>query len=263
MMLSGPLDHWAYQIDAADGVAHVPVRGSIGVEPPLECMLPPYRAWCGADHLAAVLAACEQDERCGAVVLWIDSPGGLAEALPRVLERLASLRAAKPVFAYAAEMAASAAYWIAASCDRLWCASAFAQVGSIGTIFGVLDTSRNLEMHGLAMHYVTDAEHKTLGAPGAPFTDAHRADLERKLGVLTGAFAAALSESRGISAELIAELAGRTVFAEEAVAMGLADAIVPRAEVHARALAEAAAMVGAEADAEAEAQEKQRTAPSV
>src|SRR5690606_34932160 len=113
---------------------------------------PYYIPWLDAEHTRELLLACLVDDRCRAVVLEIDSPGGQCYAVPRVLEAMDALCEAKPVIAYAAESILSALYWIAGRAHRVWCASELSRVGAIGTIFNVLDNSDNFARNGLTMH---------------------------------------------------------------------------------------------------------------
>lgn len=84
------------------------------------------------------------------VLLVIDSPGGDVAGLEAAVERMRAAKAAsgKRVVVYVDEMAASAAYWIAAAIGDEIVAPQSARVGSIGCIGAVVDESEAERMAG-------------------------------------------------------------------------------------------------------------------
>ncbi len=245
------LDSWSHTVEEHDGIVYFSMRGPLCVDPPEEAMHPYYQPWIDADEAANLLSACRVDDRCLGVVPIFDSPGGQCYAVPRVIEAMDALCAVKPVFAYAAESMLSAAYWIGARAHRVWCASELSQVGSIGTIFKVLDNSEHFAKLGLAAHALTDAPLKSMGVDGVAVSEEHLIEYHRQIELMSELFLRHLGQSRGITPEIAKSLGGRAVHAVEAVSMGLADAIVPRLSLHERAVAEMTAMYeasGAEQD---------------
>lgn len=84
------------------------------------------------------------------VLLVIDSPGGDVAGLEAAVDRMRAAKAAsgKRVVVYVDEMAASAAYWIAAALGDEIVAPQSARVGSIGCIGAVVDESEAERMAG-------------------------------------------------------------------------------------------------------------------
>ena len=93
----------------------------------------------GARTMVELLQRARQDDAIKAVVLRIDSPGGLVQASELIREQLDLTRqAGKPVVASMGDVAASGGYWIAMGADEV-VADEATITGSIG-VFGLLPT---------------------------------------------------------------------------------------------------------------------------
>ncbi len=93
----------------------------------------------GARTMAELIQRAREDDAIKAVVLRIDSPGGLVQASELIREQLDLTRkAGKPVVASMGDVAASGGYWIAMGADEV-VADEATITGSIG-VFGLLPT---------------------------------------------------------------------------------------------------------------------------
>ncbi len=93
----------------------------------------------GARTMVDLIQRARQDDSIKAVVLRIDSPGGLVQASEIIREQLDLTRkAGKPVVASMGDVAASGGYWIAMGADEV-IADPATITGSIG-VFGLLPT---------------------------------------------------------------------------------------------------------------------------
>lgn len=93
----------------------------------------------GARTMVELFQHARQDDRIKAVVLRIDSPGGLVQASEIIREQLDLTRkAGKPVVASMGDVAASGGYWIAMGADEV-IADPATITGSIG-VFGLVPT---------------------------------------------------------------------------------------------------------------------------
>ena len=89
--------------------------------------------------MVELIQRARQDDSVKAVVLRIDSPGGLVQASEIIREQLDLTRkAGKPVIASMGDVAASGGYWIAMGADEV-VADAATITGSIG-VFGLIPT---------------------------------------------------------------------------------------------------------------------------
>ncbi|MEL6980646.1 MAG: S49 family peptidase [Pseudomonadota bacterium] len=174
------------------------------------------------------------DPRVSAIVLEVDSPGGAVDLVP---ETAAMIRAARredrPIIAVASTTAASAAYWIASAADEL-VVTPSGEVGSIGVYMMHRDLSAALEAEGVAVTLISEGPRKIEGHPFAPLDDVARAALQRQVGEMYARFTADVAKARGVPrARVTADPeraerhfgGGRTVGAEEAVRLGMADRV--------------------------------------
>ncbi len=176
--------------------------------------------WIG-ERLGAAL------EGADAVVLRIDSPGGdvagLAEGVRRM--RAAVEAAGVPVVAYVDELAASAAYWIAAGVADEIVVPPMGKVGSIGS-FGVLvDLTKQLADDGVSVTVVRSPDGKAEAHPAAPIADLARERLGAEVADATARFIDAIAARRGLSATVLWALNGAVLRGQDAVAAGLADRV--------------------------------------
>lgn len=166
--------------------------------------------------LATDFQAALDDPQVKAILLNVDSPGGMAAG---VAEMAAAIRAAgKPVWAYIDDMGASAAYWIPAAADRV-VASRTARVGSIG----VVSSARSSTDPNVIEIVSSRAPKKRMDAT----TDEGRAEILRIVDSLESVFVADVAKYRGASEEKVVTEFGQggLVFAPDALAAGMVDAI--------------------------------------
>jgi protease-4 len=173
------------------------------------------------------LRAMAQDDRVGAILLHIDSPGGHVAGTKELADDVRAVDEAKPVHAYLEDTGASAAYWVASQA-RTVAANAMAMVGSLGTFTVLYDLSKAAEMEGVQVHVVSTGERKGAAAPGTPVTDEDLAEARRLVDGFDAFFRAAVREGRGMgSKEASAVWTGAAWLAVEAKGLGLVDRVEP------------------------------------
>ena len=102
---------------------------------------------------------------CDAIVLHICSSGGYVfkvEETARLIEKIAKEKA---IFAYTDVILASAAYWLAASCDKIY-ASPSSYVGSIGAYIEIYDWQKYYEKAGIEHSVIRSGERKARSLDG-------------------------------------------------------------------------------------------------
>lgn len=177
------------------------------------------------------------DRKVKSLMLLIDSPGGTVCGTPDLADAVAKF--GKPTAAYIEDCGCSAAYWIAAQCDTVYCNSA-ASVGSIGVYSVLVDSSEQAGMLGLKVHTISTGPLKGAGVDGTVITDEQLADAQRSVDSINRLFTAAVVAGRGFTDEQVASVAtGQVWIGEEAVALGLVDGISTAPQVR-RDLIEAA-----------------------
>ena len=93
-----------------------------------------------SQKLTASIRRAIKDEDVSAIVLDIDSPGGVVPGIPELAAEIRAAREKKPIVAVANSMAASAAYWLAASASEV-VVTPSGQVGSIGVFASKADSA--------------------------------------------------------------------------------------------------------------------------
>jgi protease-4 len=166
-----------------------------------------------------------QDDAVQSILLAIDSPGGHVAGTDALAQDVARMRGQKPIVAQIDDFAASAAYWIASQTEAIY-ANNTAEIGSIGTVLVVEDSSGRMDRLGIKVHVISTGPFKGLGADGAPLTDQHLAYLQERVDGINQHFLQAVRTSRRLSPERMALVAdGRVHLAGQAMALGLIDGI--------------------------------------
>jgi len=202
-------------------VAHVPVRGMIFKR------LPPRAARAGLtaqnilrDQIDAALA----DEDTDAVVVDIDSPGGVADGLSGVARQIRTRTRHKPIVAFVDGNALSGGYMLAAGTQRI-VARPESLVGSIGVIPIHMDFSRALENEGITTTIVKAGAKKANGNPLEPLSKEALADIRKRVDRLYDDFVGLVAESRGISAAAVRATEAGVLPDDEALPAGLIDEV--------------------------------------
>ena len=234
--LAMPQISWAGTVEYAEGYAIVDGIAVIDIEG----LLTPdgyidWWNWCycpGYAQIGAAIAAARADERVEAIFLREDSPGGYVDGCFDLADDIRAGNKAnggKPIWAFA-RMACSAAYALAAACDRI-VATAEADVGSIGVLVMHYDISGFYAEYGIKIEAIQSGARKTDGADWKPLSEDARAHLQGVVDQIARRFGATVTAGRGISADDIAALQARWFLAQHddpaqsGLALKLVDAI--------------------------------------
>ena len=180
----------------------------------------------------AIRQAARSDDIDG-ILLHIDSPGGTAAGTADLAAEVAAANARKPVFGFAEDLTASAAYWVASQCERLFANDETALVGSIGTWVGLYDLSQMAEREGIRAVVIKAGEMKGLGFPGSAITEEQEAYLQEIVAATQAQFTQAVATGRTMS-EGDVPVTGKLYMAREAQRLGLIDGIEPLDETLSR-----------------------------
>jgi signal peptide peptidase SppA len=120
--------------------------------------------------LDALLDEVAADTLIDTLVIDLNSPGGVVIGLQETAERMRELATQGiRLIAYTDYLMASAAYYLAAACDEIYCAPS-SRIGSIGTYCAGVDDSRAWEMDGLELVLGKSGNFKAMGHPGKAWT---------------------------------------------------------------------------------------------
>lgn len=218
------------------GVAVMPIRGMLTPDSEVLERWMGWTTFAGIEAAAAELAASED---VAAVVLEINSPGGLVIGLDGAVAALAALRAAKPVYAFVSPLAASGAYWLAVQAATVAVAPG-AWVGSIGAM---QTASAPVQPGEDGEQYFEFRSAFARGKNPDPSSEAGAALIQTFVDKIESQFHAAVAAGRGIDpAELAARLSatedaqdgGGVYLPEDALARGLIDSVETRAAFYDR-----------------------------
>ena len=166
------------------------------------------------DTMAMDFQTALDDPKVDAIVLEIDSPGGMVAGVSEFADMVRA--ADKPVTAYVGAMAASAAYWIAAAADEIVMDKS-AEVGSVGAVMqmrvGADKSTREI------------VSSQSPNKRPNPDTDDGRTELQARIDALAQVFIESVADFRGVDAETVINGFGRggMKLGEAAVAAGMAD----------------------------------------
>ena len=190
-------------------------------------------AWIGADSglvsyegVKFQLARAARDPKTRAILLDINSPGGEAIGAAEVASAVRQAASAKPVWAVANGLAASAAYALASGATRIVAAPS-SMTGSIGVVALHLDASRAMDAAGITPTLIYAGQHKVDGNSFEPLTDGVLADLQAEINKFYEGFIQTVAEGRGrrMSVKAARATEARTYLGADAVAIGLADLV--------------------------------------
>ncbi len=177
-----------------------------------------------AEKMMTDLDNLRRDDEVRAVVLRINSGGGSAFASEQIWREVKRLVEAKPVVVSMSGMAASGAYYLASAAHRI-VAHPTTLTGSIG-IFGMYPDATELLTDKLGLHFdvVKTNPLADMGNVGRPLNDAERAALQGYVEEGYALFLQRVAEGRGISMNLMDDLAqGRVWTGRQALMNGLVD----------------------------------------
>ena len=201
-------------LDIRNGVAVIPIRGVLSASS--------WRASGNYDTIGHLVSLADAEPAVRAIMLNIDSPGGVAIGVAGLAEIVAM--ADKPTLAFTGGIMASAAYYIAAASDRI-ISTRDAIVGSIGTVIHHLEFSGMLKKEGVSYTRISDPAGKGSGNMYEPLSPAARDEMDRMVKQLAGMFISDVSRYRHITAEQIRELDGGAFLGIAALTHDLIDEI--------------------------------------
>ena len=219
--------------DVIQGVAIVPVQGLLVRR---SSWWTDYLGMTGYDAIEAYTRDAVSDAAIRAVMLWVDSPGGLTSGCLDLADVVRSLRGTKPIWAICDDGAYSAAYAIASAADRITAPQA-GGAGSIGVLQICPDISEMLKNAGIAMNMIASADPKTDGYPYAPMSKDARDRMQARIDQHADMFIQAVAKNRSISPAAVKATKAQALLAEDALAAGLIDAVATPANAFAALLA--------------------------
>ena len=207
----------ARHLQVRDGIAHVNLIGPMSKRASKHGGTPSLM-------FRDVVRTAAADSSVKGILLHIDSPGGtVAGTADSAAAVKAAIASGTPVHAHVEDEMASAALWVGTQATKIT-AGPTAEIGSMGTIGIIEDTSGAMEAAGVKVHVIATGIHKL--AEGSPIEDHHLDAIRTRIEDLNAHFMKGVSQGRGLDMPTVRGLAdGNMHIAAKAVALGLADKV--------------------------------------
>lgn len=164
-----------------------------------------------------------RDDDVKAVVLRIDSPGGVVGPSQEIYQEVKKLAGRKKVVASMGSVAASGGYYIAAPASLIY-ANPGTITGSIGVLMKFSNVEGLMDKIGMKAFTLKTGKFKDSGSPVRSMTEEERALLQGVIESTHGQFVKAVSEGRRIPMDQVRAIAdGRIFSGEQALAARLVD----------------------------------------
>lgn len=220
----------AYRAEAMKNAERATVRDGVAilnVEGPLFKKANLMTEFCGATSYESLMRdfhAALDDGKVRAILLNVDSPGGEARGVGEFASAVRAARGRKPIVAYAGDLAASAAYWIASAADRIVTGPG-AALGSIGVRATFPDTRERDARSGVRSHTFVSSQSPFKVSDPATKDGAER--IKSRVDALAQVFVDAVADNRGVTVAQVLDGFGKgdVLIGAEAVAAGMADSL--------------------------------------
>ena len=177
----------------------------------------------GSETIAEQFRRARDDASVKAVILRVDSPGGVAFSSEAIRRELLLTKRVKPVVVSMSDVAASGGYLIAMSANRI-VAEPGTITGSIGVVGGKYNVLGLYQKLGLSKEYITTTENSTIDYPFQNFTPSQRESILKYMRDIYSSFIQGVAEGRHMKVEAVDKIGqGRVWSGERARQLGLVD----------------------------------------
>lgn len=213
-------------------VAILPIQGVIAEK---SGMMEEISGGASVQRIGAQFRSLVNDPEVAAIVLDVNSPGGVARSVSELAAEIRDSRGAKPIVAQVNSTAASAAYWLATSADEI-VVSPSGQAGSIGVFASHQDISEAMAREGIKETLVYSSKLKVLGNSLEPLSQDARDVIQRNVDFLASMFVTDVAAGRKTTVKDVNENFGQGLMfnANELVKRGMADRIGTMSDTLAR-----------------------------
>jgi len=169
------------------------------------------------------LSKAERDVAVKAIVLRIESPGGVVAPCQEILVEIEKVKQTKPVVVSMGNMAASGGYYISAKADKI-VALPGTLTGSIGVISQIPNVKGLYDKLGIEMQTFKGGKYKDMYSGLRELTPEEKEIMQQMVDNYYEQFVETVAEGRGLSKEQVRSLAtGQLYTGTEAKELGLVD----------------------------------------
>lgn len=208
----------------ADGMAFIPITG---------LLVNRYRwSWSsltGYNAIREQLQAALADEDVKGIVFDVNSGGGQVSGCFELANEIREARAIKPSVAMVDAFSFSAAYALSSAASKVVLTPS-GEVGSIGAVIAHFDYSKMMDEYGVKVSLIHSGSHKVDGNPYEKLSRDDIASFQSKVDAARKSFVDLVALNRGLESQAVFDTEAATYSAEEALALGLVDAVEPPSE---------------------------------
>lgn len=203
-----------------NGILQIPVKGVLLNDFPYALF-----DWAtGYEYITEAFKRGMEDSNVKGIALVINSPGGMVAGCFDCVDKMYARREQKPVRAYAAEHAYSAAYAIFSVATHGTVART-GGVGSIGVVTSHVDVSKAMDEFGVKVTFIYAGKHKVDGNAYEPLPADVKAHIQGRIDELYGIFVQTVARNRSLDEQAVRDTEAQVFTASEATSNGLADDI--------------------------------------
>lgn len=210
-----------------------PTLGVLRVEGPTTYKPTGWEAYCGGCSYVGLIEQMKEFAEQGKkkVLMKVNSPGGMAYRMAftsRELRRIADENDIELV-AYVDGMAASAGMGLASAAHTI-VANPESELGSVGVVVSLLDSSKAMDEAGYKRIFITAGSEKVPFDDSGSFKESFLKDIQESVDKLYEKFTAHVAEMRNIDVQVVKDTEARMFDAEDALEIGLADRVMEEPE---------------------------------
>ena len=177
----------------------------------------------GSEAMVRAIQEARAERSIRAIIIRVDSPGGVAIASDIIWRELQLAREDKPVVISMSDVAASGGYYIAAPADVV-VAQPATLTGSIGVVGGKLAIGGTLEKLGVNVEAVSDGEMAEMNSPFSRYSNDTRVRVQRQIDAIYETFLQRVADGRNMSRDEVHAIGqGRVWTGRQAKDRGLVD----------------------------------------
>lgn len=203
-----------------DGVLQIPVQGVL-----LNRFSYALGRWAtGYQYIEKALVRGVSDPNVRAIALVCDSPGGEVAGCFELGDKIYEARGEKPIRAFAANHAYSAAFALASSAGDI-VVTRSGGTGSVGVVTAHADFSEALAKAGITVTFIFAGKHKVDGNPYQKLPDAVKARIQERIDRVYDVFTSTVARNRGMEESEVRDTEALTFDAQDSIDRGFADRI--------------------------------------
>jgi signal peptide peptidase SppA len=205
----------------SDGIAIIPIHGLL-----LNRFAYSWGFVTGYNFIRNQFNAARNDPDVKLIVFDVNSNGGMCAGCQELSDEIFSARNDKPSIAVVDAYCYSAAYFIASAAGRV-IVTPSSGVGSVGVLCMRVDLTKAMDDEGINVTVVYAGKNKLDSNPFGPFSADAQARLQASVDLSYDAFVSAVARNRSLPEEEVRATEASCYGAEEALTLGLIDAILP------------------------------------